>query len=105
MISKCSCLKSYNALSLTKTSIACAIPTLFQTIGAPVILYLNELQPPTTYEIKFSYVFKTDILISESTESSISKYLEHNSEYFYNTGAKYINPILITLGVADTTNT
>lgn len=54
MISKCSCLKSYNALSLTKTSIACAIPTLFQTIGAPVILYLNELQPPTTYEIKFS---------------------------------------------------
>lgn len=50
-------------------------------------------------------MFKTEILISESTDNRISKYLGHNSEYIYKTGARYINPILITLGVVETTNT
>ena len=34
--------------------------------------------------------------MSGSTDNRISKYLVHKSGYFYNTGAKYINPNLIT---------
>lgn len=105
MISRCSCSKFCSWLSLTYLSIAYATPTLFQLIGAPVKLYLNVLHPCTTYPTWIGVsVLSIVALISVSMDSSISRYLVHNSGYSYNTGAKYINPILITFWGAITSN-